>query len=137
MRRFVDELRRNVAAEVERSAAVAGSSTAEIQTERSRVRIRPELPEVWSPPYTPRVTVTATSVGEPEQLEPQAAPALPGARRVRRLLPAAAAALSGVLLYASFPPRTLWWLALPAFAVFGWTLRNRSWKAGLGLGYLF
>ena len=56
---------------------------------------------------------------------------------MRRLAPAAAAALSGVLLYVSFPPRTLWWLALPAFAVFGWLLRGRTWKAGLGLGYLF
>lgn len=42
-----------------------------------------------------------------------------------------------MLLYVSFPPRSLWWLALPAFAVFGWTLRGRTWKAGLGLGYLF
>ncbi|WP_055543797.1 apolipoprotein N-acyltransferase, partial [Streptomyces kanamyceticus] len=50
---------------------------------------------------------------------------------------AAAAALSGVLLYVSFPPRTLWWLSLPAFAVFAWCLRGRTWKAGLGLGYLF
>jgi apolipoprotein N-acyltransferase len=83
------------------------------------------------------VTATATTVDEPEQLEPQAAPASRGAERVRRLVPAAAAALSGVLLYVSFPPRTLWWLALPAFAVFGWTLRGRTWKAGLGLGYLF
>ncbi|MEV5987917.1 apolipoprotein N-acyltransferase [Streptomyces sp. NPDC052051] len=83
------------------------------------------------------MTVTAPSVGEPEQLEPQAAPALRGARRVRRLVPAAVAALSGVLLYVSFPPRTLWWLALPAFALFGWTLRDRTWKGGLGLGYLF
>jgi apolipoprotein N-acyltransferase len=82
------------------------------------------------------VTVTATSVGESDQLEPQIAPAA----RVRwlvRLVPAAAAALSGLLLYASFPPRTVSWLALPAFAVFGWVLRGRSWKAGLGLGYLF
>ncbi|MED7823550.1 apolipoprotein N-acyltransferase [Streptomyces chiangmaiensis] len=83
------------------------------------------------------MTVTATSVGEPERLEPQAAPAPRAARRVRRLVPAAAAALSGVLLYVSFPPRTLWWLALPAFAVFAWSLRGRTWKAGLGLGYLF
>ncbi len=52
-------------------------------------------------------------------------------------MPAAAAALSGVLLYVSFPPRTLWWLALPAFAVLGRVLRGRSWKAALGLGYLF
>lgn len=56
---------------------------------------------------------------------------------MRRLAPAATAALSGVLLYVSFPPRTLWWVALPAFAVFGWLLRGRTWKAGLGLGYLF
>lgn len=83
------------------------------------------------------MTATATSVDEPEQLEPQAAPASRGARLARRYAPAVAAALSGVLLYVSFPPRTLSWLALPAFAVFGWTLRGRSWKAGLGLGYLF
>ena len=73
---------------------------------------------------------------ESDQLEPQAAPAARLARLVR-LVPAAVAALSGVLLYVSFPPRTLWWLALPAFACFGWVLRGRSWKAGLGLGYLF
>lgn len=73
---------------------------------------------------------------ESDQLEPQAAPASRLARLVR-LVPAAVAALSGVLLYVSFPPRTLWWLALPAFACFGWVLRGRSWKAGLGLGYLF
>ncbi|WP_060885781.1 apolipoprotein N-acyltransferase [Streptomyces caniscabiei] len=83
------------------------------------------------------MTVTATPVDEPEQLEPQAAPLSRASRWVARLLPAAAAALSGVLLYVSFPPRTLWWLALPAFAVFGWVLRGRGWKAGLGLGYLF
>lgn len=87
-------------------------------------------------PYTPGVTVTATSVGQPDQLEPQAARA-PRAARLLRLVPAAAAALSGVLLYVSFPPRTLSWLALPAFAVLGWVLRGRSWKAALGLGYLF
>ncbi|MFF8973342.1 apolipoprotein N-acyltransferase [Streptomyces sp. NPDC014995] len=81
------------------------------------------------------MTVTATSVGRQDQLEPPTAPSR-GARFLR-LLPAAAAALSGVLLYVSFPPRTLWWLALPAFAVFGWVLRGRGWKAALGLGYLF
>ncbi|MGV9455938.1 apolipoprotein N-acyltransferase [Streptomyces sp. NPDC003635] len=81
------------------------------------------------------MTVTATSVDESDQVKPLA----PARRRVwpARLWPALAAALSGVLLYVSFPPRTLWWLALPAFAVFGWVLRGRSWKAGLGLGYLF
>ncbi|MDX6364368.1 MAG: apolipoprotein N-acyltransferase, partial [Streptomyces sp.] len=78
------------------------------------------------------MTATATSVDEPEQLEPQALPVSRGAGWVRRLVPAAVAALSGVLLYVSFPPRTLWWLALPAFAVFGWTLRGRTWKTALG-----
>lgn len=75
-------------------------------------------------------------MGQPDQQEPQAARPSRGARLLR-LVPAAAGALSGVLLYVSFPPRTLWWLALPAFAVLGWVLRGRSWKAALGLGYLF
>ncbi|WAZ19680.1 apolipoprotein N-acyltransferase [Streptomyces cinnabarinus] len=81
------------------------------------------------------MTVTATSVDESDQVKPLS----PAPRRVwlERLLPALAAALFGVLLYVSFPPRTLWWLAVPAFAGFGWLLRGRSWKAGLGLGYLF
>lgn len=83
------------------------------------------------------MTATTTSVDESEQLGPQPAPASRKARFLRALVPAAAAALSGVLLYVSFPPRTLWWLALPAFAVFAWCLHGRSWKAGLGLGYLF
>ncbi|WP_055531615.1 apolipoprotein N-acyltransferase [Streptomyces graminilatus] len=82
------------------------------------------------------MTATATSLDEPDQLEPQPAPT---SRRERllRLWPAATAALAGALLYVSFPPRTLWWLALPAFGIFGWVLRGRSWKAALGLGYLF
>ncbi|MFF4759177.1 apolipoprotein N-acyltransferase [Streptomyces sp. NPDC001292] len=82
------------------------------------------------------MTVTATSVDESDRLRPQAAPA-PWSARLLRLVPAAAAALSGVLLYLSFPPRPLWWLALPAFAIFGGVLRGRTWKAALGLGYLF
>ncbi|MEY9490266.1 apolipoprotein N-acyltransferase [Streptomyces calvus] len=82
------------------------------------------------------MTVTATSVGESAPVPPQTAPSA-WRGRLARLLPAAAAASSGLLLYVSFPPRTLWWLALPAFAVLGLVLRGRSWKAGLGLGYLF
>ncbi|MFI6492351.1 apolipoprotein N-acyltransferase [Streptomyces sp. NPDC050564] len=83
------------------------------------------------------MTATATTVDEPDQLEPQAAPASRAAGLARHLVPAAAATLSGVLLYVSFPPRTVSWLALPAFAVFAWVLRDRTWKASLGLGYLF
>lgn len=62
---------------------------------------------------------------------------MPWRARLARPAPAAAAALSGLLLYLSFPPRPLWWLALPAFAVLGRVLRGRTWKAALGLGYLF
>ncbi|MFJ7150276.1 apolipoprotein N-acyltransferase [Streptomyces sp. NPDC100445] len=82
------------------------------------------------------MTVTATSVDQPDRLRPQLAPGARGGR-LRRLVPAAASALCGVLLYVSFPPRTLWWLALPAFAGLAWVLHGRSWKAALGLGYLF
>ncbi|NEC15534.1 apolipoprotein N-acyltransferase [Streptomyces sp. SID8014] len=66
-------------------------------------------------------------------------PVRPGraARLLRALYLAAGAALAGVLLYVSFPPRVLWWLALPAFAAFGLLLRGRGFRAGLGLGALF
>ncbi|MFI1561780.1 apolipoprotein N-acyltransferase [Streptomyces sp. NPDC020490] len=81
------------------------------------------------------MTVTATSVDESAPSQSRIAPGWRA--RLVRLLPALVAALSGVLLYVSFPPRTVWWLALPAFAVLGGVLRGRGWKAGLGLGYLF
>ncbi|MFV6026088.1 apolipoprotein N-acyltransferase [Streptomyces sp. NPDC056264] len=58
------------------------------------------------------------------------------APRWRRFVRPGAALLSGLLLYLSFPPRPLWWLALPAFALLGWTLRGRRLRAGFGLGYL-
>lgn len=84
-----------------------------------------------------RVSTTTTPTAEPEQLEPQPATASRGRRLLHRLVRPATAALSGVLLYLSFPPRPLWWLAVPAFALLGWCLRGRTWKAGFGLGYLF
>ncbi|MFJ4702845.1 MULTISPECIES: apolipoprotein N-acyltransferase [unclassified Streptomyces] len=79
------------------------------------------------------MTVT---LSPPDEASPPA-PASRGGRRLLRLVPAAGAVLAGVLLYLSFPPRTVWWLALPAFALLAWVLHGRSWKAGLGLGYLF
>ncbi|MFF8730498.1 apolipoprotein N-acyltransferase [Streptomyces sp. NPDC015171] len=82
------------------------------------------------------MTVTAPPVDQPDELKPRRAAGRLRARSLR-LVPAAASVLCGVLLYVSFPPRTLWWLALPAFAGFAWVLRGRSWKAALGLGYLF
>ncbi|MFY1679665.1 MULTISPECIES: apolipoprotein N-acyltransferase [unclassified Streptomyces] len=58
-------------------------------------------------------------------------------RRSRGLVPPVAAGIAGLLLYLSFPPRTVWWLALPALAILGAVLRGRGPLAGLGLGWLF
>ncbi|MEU0989841.1 apolipoprotein N-acyltransferase [Streptomyces sp. NPDC005953] len=55
---------------------------------------------------------------------------------LRRLVRPGAAALSGYLLYLSFPPRPLWWLAVPAIALLGWSLHGRRARAAFGLGYL-
>ncbi|MEU3976552.1 apolipoprotein N-acyltransferase [Streptomyces bacillaris] len=68
--------------------------------------------------------------------DPQPAPTPQPAGWPRRLLRPAAAALSGVLLYASFPPRPLWWLVLPGFALLGWVLYGRRLRAAFGLGLL-
>ncbi|MGH3620276.1 MAG: apolipoprotein N-acyltransferase, partial [Sciscionella sp.] len=42
-----------------------------------------------------------------------------------------------VLLYLSFPPRSLWWLAPLAFTVLGLVLHGRRGRAGFGYGLLF
>jgi apolipoprotein N-acyltransferase len=55
---------------------------------------------------------------------------------VRAAAPAASAT-GGVLLYLSFPPRTLWWLAPLGFALFGAAVRGRGAKGGFSLGLLF
>ncbi|MFF7202773.1 apolipoprotein N-acyltransferase [Streptomyces sp. NPDC008141] len=55
---------------------------------------------------------------------------------LRRFVRPGAAALAGVLLFLSFPPRPLWWLALPAFALLGWSLYGRRLRPAFGLGYL-
>nr|WP_265868908.1 apolipoprotein N-acyltransferase [Streptomyces sp. SKN60] len=67
---------------------------------------------------------------------PESTPAPERARGLRRLLRPGAAVVAGLMLFLSFPPRPLWWLALPAFALLGWTLRGRRPRAGFGLGYL-
>ncbi|MFD7962174.1 apolipoprotein N-acyltransferase [Streptomyces zaomyceticus] len=77
------------------------------------------------------MSATITPVDAPG---PDTAPT-PGSR-LRRFVRPGAALLSGFLLYLSFPPRPLWWLALPAFALLGWSLRGRRLRAGFGLGYL-
>ncbi|MFI9583455.1 apolipoprotein N-acyltransferase [Streptomyces sp. NPDC052236] len=76
------------------------------------------------------MSATITTVDTPQ-------PAASAGRPLqRRLLRPGVAVLSGVLLFASFPPRPLWWLALPAFALLGWTLYGRRLKPAFGLGYL-
>ncbi|QGV82918.1 apolipoprotein N-acyltransferase [Streptomyces ficellus] len=72
-----------------------------------------------------------TAVDVPPPARPKRLGRLP-----RRLVRPTAAVLSGVLLFLSFPPRPLWWLAVPGFALLGWTLRGRRLRAGFGLGYL-
>ena len=73
--------------------------------------------------------------------EPTTAPSAAAVGRRRRWAAAVARAVGavggGLLLYASFPPRTLWWLALPAFGLLGIVLRGRRTRAGFGWGFLF
>lgn len=68
-------------------------------------------------------------------------PVRPAWRNINRptavLARAAAASGAGLLLFASFPPRTTWWLAPVAFAVLGAVLHGRRARAGFGYGYLF
>ncbi|MFD3324425.1 apolipoprotein N-acyltransferase [Streptomyces sp. NPDC058701] len=45
------------------------------------------------------------------------------------------AALAGALLYLSFPPRPLWWLAPFALALLAGSLHGRRARAGFGLGF--
>ncbi|GAA2252180.1 apolipoprotein N-acyltransferase [Streptomyces amakusaensis] len=68
-------------------------------------------------------------------VDTQPAPAASGSP-LRRLIRPGAAALSGVLLFLSFPPRPLWWLAVPAFALLAWSLHGRRPRSAFGLGYL-
>jgi len=70
------------------------------------------------------------------------APVRPATRVRYRGLPAVparlgASAAGGLLLYGSFPPRTLWWLALPAFGLLGLALHGRRARAGAGYGAVF
>jgi apolipoprotein N-acyltransferase len=64
-------------------------------------------------------------------------PAARGGGRRATLTRVLAAALGGALLYLSFPPRPLWWLALPAFALLGVALHGRRARPAFGYGVLF
>ncbi|HUQ54271.1 apolipoprotein N-acyltransferase [Lentzea sp.] len=53
------------------------------------------------------------------------------------LLRVALAVAGGVLVYLSFPPRPLWFLAPVGFALLAWTIHRRRARAGFGYGLLF
>ncbi|MFI6643923.1 apolipoprotein N-acyltransferase [Streptomyces sp. NPDC050504] len=78
------------------------------------------------------MSTTITPIQNPE------GPAAPSRGRAlpHRLVRPALAVLSGVLLYLSFPPRPLWWLVLPGFALLGGVLHGRRLRAGFGLGFI-
>ncbi|MCG7528309.1 apolipoprotein N-acyltransferase [Streptomyces sp. OfavH-34-F] len=78
------------------------------------------------------MSTTIAQVGEPQS----PAPASRKGGLPQRLVRPAAAVLAGVMLYLSFPPRPLWWLVLPGFALLGWVLYERRARAALGLGLL-
>ncbi|WP_030559114.1 apolipoprotein N-acyltransferase [Streptomyces aureocirculatus] len=82
------------------------------------------------------MTATTVPADASEQTAPQPGPETRAERLRRRLIPAGAAVLSGVLLYLSFAPRELWWLAPFAFALLAFVLHGRRPKAGFGLGML-
>ena len=58
-------------------------------------------------------------------------------RAVPVLIRVAAALAGGGILYASYPPRTLWYLAPLAFALFAASLRHRSARGGFLYGLCF
>lgn len=60
----------------------------------------------------------------------------PGALRRTVLLRCLAAVAGGYLVYLSFPPRPLWFLAPVGMAVLVLVLRGRGARAGFGYGYL-
>ncbi|MFI6730936.1 apolipoprotein N-acyltransferase [Streptomyces sp. R-74717] len=80
------------------------------------------------------MTATITPVDDPQR--PASTPTSWGRRVMPRLVRPAAAVISGVLLYLSFPPRPLWWLVLPGFALLGWVLHERRLRTAFGLGLL-
>ncbi|HEY4458488.1 MAG TPA: apolipoprotein N-acyltransferase, partial [Pseudonocardiaceae bacterium] len=61
-------------------------------------------------------------------------PHLPTWPTVARLVTALA---GGIVLYASFPPRTVWWLAPIAFAMLGIAVYGRRARAGFGYGFVW
>ncbi|MHC5259408.1 apolipoprotein N-acyltransferase [Streptomyces sp. UC4497] len=82
------------------------------------------------------MTATAPPVAPSD--EPSAQSVLSKAlSHLRRFVPLAFAVIAGLLLYVSFPPRELPWLAPISFALFGVAVYGRRLRAGFGLGLAF
>jgi apolipoprotein N-acyltransferase len=82
-------------------------------------------------------TVTANDSGDAAgDREPsrRRGPRPPGPGTLLRL---AASIAGGLLWYASFPPRPVWWLAPLAFALLGAAVYRRRARAGFGYGFVF
>ena len=77
----------------------------------------------------PTVTAPEGTVGRPNRR-----PWVPTRATVLRLT---SAVVGGGLMYLSFPPRPLWWLAPIAFALLTLSLLGRGARAGFGYGVLF
>jgi len=69
--------------------------------------------------------------------EPQPAERGTPGRRHALLWRLVGSAVAGGLLFLSFPPRPLWWVAPVAFAVFAATIYGRRARAGFGYGFVF
>ncbi|HEY2698103.1 MAG TPA: apolipoprotein N-acyltransferase [Pseudonocardiaceae bacterium] len=82
----------------------------------------------------------ADVAGKPERPAEQVArrrrrrPHLPTWPTLARLV---AALAGGMVLYASFPPRTVWWLAPVSFAMLGIVVYGRRARAGFGYGFVW
>ncbi|MGR4879730.1 apolipoprotein N-acyltransferase [Streptomyces sp. LARHCF249] len=89
-------------------------------------------------PADPSVAARAAAATEPAAPPAERPGARPAAakRKGAGLVRALLAALAGVLLYLSFPPRPLWWLAPLALALLAGCLRGSRARAGFGLGLL-
>ncbi|MEU9378951.1 apolipoprotein N-acyltransferase [Streptomyces sp. NPDC048255] len=75
---------------------------------------------------------------DPVAAGPATTDAAPPSKGTRKefWLRAVLAAVAGVLLYLSFPPRPLWWLAPFALALLAGCLYGRRARAGFGIGFL-
>ncbi|MFB9904444.1 apolipoprotein N-acyltransferase [Allokutzneria oryzae] len=82
------------------------------------------------------VTPAVTSDPPFSEPEPEIAP-VPVRRGRSVVVRVVGAAVAGGLLYASSPPRNLWWLAPIAFAVLAAVLWRRRARAGFGYGLVF